>query len=97
MPFVLDLDPSALRKLVREKPLVQHRARRAEGAVKGGDVVPAALADRVGGFETVAGQVEIVTRHGVETREAGIGDHGERPAARVDLVPLLSILVPVCY
>src|SRR4051812_15952303 len=76
MALVLDLDPAALGEAVAAEALVEHRARRAQGAVEGGDVVRAALADGVNRFTAVAGDVEIITRH------RGLNAPARNPGAR---------------
>ena len=63
MPLVLHLDPAVVRKLLRAKPLLEHRARHPHRAAQRRDVVRAAFADDVGRLILPAGNIEIITWH----------------------------------
>jgi hypothetical protein len=70
MALVLDLDPAMLRKRVDDELLADNRPGRAQRFGMGSGGVAAMLSNHIGGFETIAADVEIETRHTALTRMA---------------------------
>ena len=69
MAFVLDFDPAVLRQGIVEELLADDGAGGAQGLAMRRHLITTMLPDHVGGFETIAADIEVVTRHTAPTPE----------------------------